>query len=304
MKKGLKRLALTALAIIVLVALIDFASGIILDRKLPQIAASSDLGKLQFALYQVHSPCIIVGSSRAAHHYVTSSIQDSLNRLTYNIGIDGAFIANNICLINTLLDRYHPQLIIWEVHPNHFYTHIDQKHYLLYPYFHSNQHVHNLLSLKLSHSEQIKLSSNLYRYNSNILRILLSSPAAADTLLGYEPITPNPRNFPTSLDQAQLQATQIDTTLLTAFKHTIARIQSLNIPVIVVNSPAYEYPVNHPALSALHQLSAQMQFPFLDNSAIFLSYPQYFNDAGHLNHDGAQVYTQYFISQIIPILNP
>ena len=106
MKKGFTRFWIVALSVILIVITLDFTFGKIMDWMLPQISNQGDIGKTYFALNDVETPVVIVGSSRASHHYVTQMIEDSLGMPAYNIGRDGCFYSYNCCVINSIMDRY------------------------------------------------------------------------------------------------------------------------------------------------------------------------------------------------------
>ena len=114
MKKGLLRFGIVVLIVLVSVAVVDVAVGKVMDWMLPQISNQGDTGKTYYSMNDVNTPVVIVGSSRAAHHYVTEMIEDSLKMPAYNLGRDGCFFSYNCCIINSILDRYTPKLIIWE----------------------------------------------------------------------------------------------------------------------------------------------------------------------------------------------
>ena len=133
MKKGLLRFCVSALALLVLVFAIDRILGILLDNMLPQISNQGDSGKTYFSLYEVKTPIVIVGSSRAAHHYVTEMIEDSLKSPAYNVARDGCFFSYNCCVINSILDRYTPELIIWEIGTEYLYDGVNDPMESLYP---------------------------------------------------------------------------------------------------------------------------------------------------------------------------
>ena len=71
MKKGLLRFSIAVLIVLASVAVVDMAVGKVMERMLPQISNQGDTGKTYYSLNDVNTPVVIVGSSRAAHHYVT-----------------------------------------------------------------------------------------------------------------------------------------------------------------------------------------------------------------------------------------
>ena len=78
MRKGLLRFCIIVIIVLLGVVAIDITIGKVMDRMLPKISNQGDTGKTYYSLNDVNTPVIIVGSSRAAHHYVTNMIEDSL----------------------------------------------------------------------------------------------------------------------------------------------------------------------------------------------------------------------------------
>lgn len=58
---------------------------------------------------------LIMGSSRAHHHYVPSIFEDSLGYDCYNAGYDGNGVILAYPLLENMLNRYKPRLVIFEV---------------------------------------------------------------------------------------------------------------------------------------------------------------------------------------------
>ena len=108
MKKGLFRFCVAVLIVLASVAVVDVAVGKAMDWMIPQISNQGDTGKTYYSLNDVNTPVVIVGSSRAAHHYVTEMIEDSLHMPAYNVARDGCFFSYNCSVINSILDRYTP----------------------------------------------------------------------------------------------------------------------------------------------------------------------------------------------------
>lgn len=71
MKKGLSKFCAAVLLVLAMVIVVDVAVGKVMAGWLPQISNQGDTGKTYYSLNDVHTPIVIVGSSRAAHHYVS-----------------------------------------------------------------------------------------------------------------------------------------------------------------------------------------------------------------------------------------
>ena len=155
------------------VVAIDITIGKVMDRMLPKISNQGDTGKTYYSLNDVNTPVIIVGSSRAAHHYVTNMIEDSLRMSTYNVARDGCFFSYNCCVVNSIMDRYTPKLIIWENGTDYLYDGVPDPLESMYPYYGNNKWVKKIIKDELPWKEYVRLNSHMYQYNSIIHRVVM-----------------------------------------------------------------------------------------------------------------------------------
>lgn len=73
--------------------------------------------KTPFTIEKVDADVVVIGSSKASHHYVPQMLEDSLGMTAYNCGHDGCFFLYQNCIINMILDRYTPKMILWDIQP-------------------------------------------------------------------------------------------------------------------------------------------------------------------------------------------
>ena len=193
MKRGLSRFLIASAIVLAGVVVVDILAGVVMNRLLPEIGNEGDTGRTYYSLYKVNEPVLIIGSSRANHHYVPQIISDSLGLPVRNIGRDGCFFSYNCCVINSILDRYSPELIIWENGGSYLNEGGRDPLENLYPYYLSNEHIHTCINSYTDGLDRIPLYSNLYRYNSVIHRIVmryLNKAGEEDGLKGYMPLKP------------------------------------------------------------------------------------------------------------------
>ena len=146
MKKGLLRFGVAVLVVLVSVVAIDFAVGKTMDWMLPQISNQGATGKTYFSLYDVNTPVVIVGSSR------------SIGLPAYNVARDGCFFSHNSCVVNSIIDRYSPKLIIWENCCEYLYEGVDDPFVNLYPYYKTNKWVTTAIKEELPWKEYARLN--------------------------------------------------------------------------------------------------------------------------------------------------
>lgn len=71
----------------------------------------------EYAMYSVNSDVIIIGSSRANHHYVPEVLANNLHQTVYNCGKDGSPFLYQCCLVDGIMTRTIPRMFIWEIEP-------------------------------------------------------------------------------------------------------------------------------------------------------------------------------------------
>lgn len=305
MKKGLLRFGVAILIVLVSVAVVDMAVGKVMDWMLPKISNQGDSGKTYYSLNDVNTPVVIVGSSRAAHHYVTEMIEDSLLMPAYNVARDGCFFSYNCCVINSILDRYAPELIIWENGTEYLYEGISDPLESLYPYYSQNKWVSRTIQEELPLTEYLRLNSNIYQYNSIVHRILMRYRGRHSfldgTIKGYLPLAPKQLKKQLALEKEELESSALSETKIERFRSTLERAQKIGVRIVVVDSPKYKLRTyENLSASKMQELCERYGALYIDNSQLpyFLDHPELFNDATHMNDDGAKVYTELFLKQI------
>lgn len=291
----------------VLLALIvvDCLVGMVGEYMMRQIRTD----KISFAkdYYRLNidtSDVVIVGSSRAAHHYVSSILCDSIASYTgkaysvYNAGVDGHYLMSNLCVIESILDRCKPKLIILDAYdPELSMANARSNLDASILSYSINTHIKACID-QMGWKERCKCSSNMYRYNLNMIPIFslyLSKYGLSD---GYEPLSG------TKLDTLCYVAPVHDADLFTAdyFKKVMTRLKDLQIPLVVVGSPCYK-PIN--SNEVVCGLCCDCDIPYLDYYKIepFASHPEYFYDDNHLNDEGARLFTSLLYASIKQILD-
>lgn len=157
----------------------------------------SQIAKDNYRLNRVTTDIIIVGSSRGSHHYVTTMLRDSINSYTgyqyslYNGAIDGKFINSNSCSAESIMDRYKPRLLIFEVSESELSgsRSVSDMEFAAVNY-NNNQFVKKYLD-DLGWKERIKIASNMFRYNQKVLRVVSSFIQKGGGETGYEPLYKN-----------------------------------------------------------------------------------------------------------------
>lgn len=304
MKKKNIQLVISLVIVVSALIIVDAVVGIIGDYSMKMMPSfSGQLAKNNYRLNRVESDILIIGSSRGAHHYVTSQLRDSINLLTrknysaYNSAIDGNFINSNCCAAEAVMDRYSPKLLIlevseWELSGGQAVRDME----FTAGNYRNNKIVKKYLD-SLGWKERIKMASNMFRFNQKALRIA-SSYIQKGEKTGYEPLFQTMTTIPEIVCEPHLR----DDYSLANFKRVLRTAKDKHINLIVVSSPCFR-PVDNNDYLAL--LCETYSIPYINfyNTELFNNKPEYFKDYDHLNDDGAHIYTAMFFDKIKPYLN-
>ena len=149
------------------------------------------------------------------------------------------------------------------------------------------------------------MKSSLYRYNGKILRIASNFLRQKDVDDGYLPL------YGTTIDISKhdeyVKGDSIETQILnsysvTNFRNVLRKYTAENIPLIIVCSPYFRPNNNN---NQLRKIYDEYSVPFIElyDVPYFNEHPELFKDAGHLNDDGAHVYTKIFFEKLKPYLD-
>lgn len=303
MKKKNIQFIISLLIVITALIVIDVIVGIIGDYSMRRMPCfSGQLAKNNYRLNKVETDILIIGSSRGAHHYVTTQLRDSINKITgknytaYNSSIDGNFINSNCCAAEAVMQRYSPKLLIlevseWELSGGQAVRDME---------FTAGNYWNNKVVKKylddLGWKERVKMKSNMYRFNQKALRIA-SSYIKKGEETGYEPLYAKMDYIPKIVCEPHSE----DVYSLNNFKRVLKTAKEKNINLIVASSPSFRPVDDNDFLS---ELCKSYNIPYINcyNQELFNSKPEYFKDVDHLNDDGAHIYTAIFIDKIKPYM--
>ncbi len=290
----------------VIVLLTDMGFGKLLQQTYFKIK-DGEQGRLSYAADSCRQDIVILGSSRASHHYIPVLITDSLRLSCYNAGKDKQGIYYSLAVLKMILKRHPPKLIILDLNPDIFAPSengLDAISVLL-PYYRMHPEIRTILN-KRGIWEPVKTYSSLYNYNSLLLQILfnrfvVSSDTSAFAANGYVPIS---HTFSESIDSVKLLnhiAETPDSSLVNVFKQIIQATASHDCKLVVISSPVFSTLQRpSPAVETARQICQQEQIPFFDyaTKGFFSGKAFLFSDAYHLNQNGAILFTQMLCSDL------
>ena len=298
MRKFLIRLSL----FVGIVVIVDYCFGRAMDFMYAH-AKGGDIKEMNDVCVNNEYDIIVMGSSRAHHHYVPQIITDSLGLTCYNAGRDGNGIILMYGFYEMITERYTPKLILYDISQGFdiYENPADQNDSrylsLLKPYV-KRPNIDGIFK-SLSWQEWVKTYSSLYRYNSMSLSIIKNylscSPYNVDGYarlsgkMNYEPIVSGNKSFEVE-----------DSLKLYYFERFIESNKEHNIPLVVVISPIYGAKNDDYLYTKIVDLCRIHEIPLLDyhGDSRFVTIKDYFKDTTHLNDSGAKVFTSVLINDI------
>jgi hypothetical protein len=288
----------------VIVILMDAASGAVLERLYFQ-QDSGAYADCTTILEQVRDPIVVLGSSRALHHYVPGILRDSLGASCWNSGQDGQGLLFAEAALELSFARYRPQLVLLDMNPRELerdgqsYDRMSE----LLPYLRRHPELQRYADLR-SRFERIKCWSRVYPFNSMLLSILWHSARRAEhpsDARGYLPLqghSPAPR-----LDEPEGRdpAGPIDPIKLRALAHIAAMARAHDCRVIAIVSPIARSDRARTSRTRLAALVQEAGLPFWDDAEdpTIVNNTNYFYDHAHLNEVGARKFTALVASRLL-----
>lgn len=306
MKREIQKIAVTITATIIAFWLLDFGIGKFFDTIISHMPPDGErVAKSYFALHRVNADMLIIGSSRAETAYDSRILMDSLPELSvYNCGGDAQEFYYCNTLINCILDRYTPKVIVWDFKERQLGIPPKENLSLIYPYYWTNSYIRQVLDRHEGSSFKYIMHLNTYRYNATAGRILrsvfASQTAAQSSTLGFDGrpvnrrITLTPKDF-------KITDGELDPDIVREFKATVRRIKHAGCKLFIVISPMYdEYNQDNFYTRETSQLCQELGITFIDDSHLegFTHNKEYAFDNYHININGAEVFTRHFASQL------
>lgn len=183
MKRFIIRIAILAICLVI----VDVSLGYALDY-LRIHSKGGETARTEHICNHSNEDILIMGSSRAVHHYNPQIIEDSLGMSCYNCGYDGCGIILAYAQLEMILQHYNPKAIIYELTPGFDLSVGDNNRYVksLRPYA-DNEQACNVIE-SVDASEHYKLYSRLYRYNSNFMKVFADGLTSRKSMSnGFKP---------------------------------------------------------------------------------------------------------------------
>lgn len=300
---NMKKYIFKILLFFLFMSIIDVIYGLVCDYMVKN-AKGGDTGRLYYINNVQHEEILILGSSRAIHHYDPRILEDSLCMSCYNCGKDGNGILTMYPILVNITNRYTPKVIIYEVTPS--FDFIDEpnndKYLFLTRPFYGDERISRLFD-SIDSGSRYKMLSSLYKYNGWIMSIVSDNlkPSHSDIkgyrpgegVISYEPII-----------EEKNEIIECDELKFAYLQNFIDLCREKNIKLVFAVSP--QYMQNDDCIfSPIYDLAKCNNVPILNHycDQCFVNTPNYFYDRTHMNGSGAEAYTTIIASELKSVIN-
>lgn len=291
----MKKYIIVIICFFVTVAIFDYGFGYIGDYLIHH-AKSGDYEDINTACNIQTADVIILGSSRAKHHYIPDVIEDSLEMSCFNGGMDAVGIIYEYGRYLLMTQRYTPKIVIYEVNPSSDIS-IEKDHAAslgeLRPYANISEIKEYISSF--DKKEDIKLLSNFYRYNSKILKLLKGQAEGEHVKKGYVPMNRVMNYDPKSL----VEFSTVDSIKLNLFEKLFLETKKKNIKLYLAASPKYGMKSDS-IMAPIKLFCIKHKIPFINHysDTNFVHNKELFADQLHLNNTGARLYSSIIAKEL------
>jgi hypothetical protein len=307
-KSQLRCILLGAISFMILLFSIDWAVGS-WNEQMYHKAKYGFHHRVIYSIEKSDEDILILGSSRACHHYVSQMIQDSVGMSCYNAGYDGMSIYYHYALLASRLQRgKSPKLVILDVIPkdvrivNTGAATLEYALNALAPYFGMNNEIDSLFEIN-GWKELLKMKSKSFRFNSKLVQTIKCDYIPTQDFNGYEPLFDVlNESDATDNEDVDLEQGKIDSTKIRYITKFIELCKTNNIKLMIYYSPYYRYKGSS-EIEVVKHLSNECGIPFYDYADDQrFQHREFFKDIDHLNDNGARVFTNVVIANISSLI--
>lgn len=297
--KDIYKIVLGSIVAFILVVCLDILVGTWSER----MYYRSKFGIYHRQIYCLHESkddIMILGSSRAAHHYVPQIFVDSLGLSCYNAGSDGMCIYYHYAILASRIFRgAPPKMVVLEVYDSDAEVSYESVFSLdaaldrLAPHYGEIPEVDSLFYFD-GWKGRLKLLSRTYRYNSKLVQIIKCNYVPWPEDKGYEALYGRMDLKDSSYFDVidEKNKPNIEKRKLEYMLRFIQMCKNNNIDLLLCYSPYYNKKQGE-AVEMIKNIAAQNNVPFLDFCEdLRFQNAEFFKDPSHMNDIGAKEYTK------------
>lgn len=293
----------------ILLIAVDICFGLLFDRAFLRLPRSDKMPSTICHRFIDRPQVMLIGSSRCHHHYDATLLADSIASIVgkqadvFNYGLDAIYVGSSLAVIESMLQRHTPDLIILDANSHEFDVVYRKTISVASPIYWSDDIMRHHINAAVW-SNPLTMLSSLYRYrNAMPLRMAEAKFGGPPPLRGFVPlddVLDTTKAYPPGPTTEELV---VDSLVVGNFRHVARLCSEKNVRLLVVDSPRFR-PTDNSNL--VRQLCRECNIPFIDfyDTPFFNRRPELFYDPGHLNATGAHIFTSLLIDELRNHLAP
>lgn len=298
----MKKVIIYIIGIIFCLTFADITLGICSKYYIKNYDLRGRYQPLDKLIKKVDTDIILIGNSGILNSVDPKIIEDSLSVTCYNGGITGQSVFFFETIIDCIIHRHTPKIIVVGLRPEEIGKNIGDGIYdVLKPYYGMGYTSIDKHFNKTSGFDRLLLHSNLLRYNTIWVRVLLYMLYDDTT---YPENGFMPMNKPAIIPQIHhiQKYEEPFKAKLECIERMIQKCKAKNIDFVICFPPTLSFfeQGGTPCVDAVKDLCTRYNTPcFIDyNNVYFYSHPELFYDTGHVNKDGAYIYSMILSHQL------
>lgn len=299
--KDIKKITIGVLSLCALLIAADWAVGT-WSEKMYYKSKYGIFHRQIYCLTESQDEFMILGSSRAAHHYVPQIFEDSLGMSCYNAGSDGMCIYYHYGILASRIQRgCPPKMVILEVLGTDAEVSqsatfsLDAALDRYAPHYGEFAEIDSMFAIN-GWKEKVKLLSKTYKYNSKLVQTIKCNYIPWPEDRGYEAL-----NGVMKISEGEQAADvlapssvepNIEKRKLVYLQKFIDDCKHNNIELVMCYSP-YHNQATPASICLIQEIAEKNDIMFLNyGDEVNFQKPEYFQDASHLNDTGAKEYSK------------
>lgn len=282
------------LSLILFVIVLDYGLGNVYEE-LYFTEKSRKKDRLIHSAVGTNEDVLIFGSSRAYYHYNPNIIEDSLGLSCFNVGYGGQNIYYHLALLKAALLRNKPKIAILDLMTIDFEMTAAQpdkeKLGVLLPFVHQSN-IYKEAVLSRGWSENIKLLSSIYPFNSKAIYLVRNNTSAKRTdIKGFVGLADT---WEKPIENKEAESFEADRNKIEALHEFINLCQKNNISIFLFVSPHFANYLGKTNYSFIVEdiyKNYGLEVHNYINSPHYKN-PSEFSDPVHLNKIGAEKYSK------------